>query len=134
MASLAHVIRDYQSGELSRDEFVAQLDSTLTTDGLDRTQLLEMLGAAHRKAALPDDLYAEVRRRIEQLRVSNVAAGGDETGMRTTVEIPSVRSASAANAASSTGAPSAAGAPGHDQIKGTGDTLNNRFVLEECLG
>ena len=134
MASLAHVIRDYQSGELSRDEFVAQLDSTLTTDGLDRTQLLEMLGAAHRKAALPEDLYAEVRRRIEQLRVSNVAAGGDETGMRTTVEIPSVRSASAANAASSTGAPSAAGAPGHDQIKGTGDTLNNRFVLEECLG
>ncbi|MFM0079223.1 protein kinase [Paraburkholderia sediminicola] len=134
MASLAHVIRDYQSGELSRDEFVAQLDSTLTTDGLDRTQLLEMLGAAHRKAPLPDDLYTEVRRRIEQLRVSNVAAGGEETGMRTSVEIPSVRSASAANAASSTGAASAAGAPGHDQIKGTGDTLNNRFVLEECLG
>ena len=75
MASLAHVIRDYQSGELSRDEFVAQLDSTLTTDGLDRTQLLEMLGAAHRKAALPEDLYAEVRRRIEQLRVSNVSPG-----------------------------------------------------------
>ena len=131
MASLAHVIRDYQNGELSRDEFVAQLDSTLTTEGLGPTQLLEMLGVAHRKAPLPDDLYAEVRRRIEQLRVSNVAAGGEETGMQTTVEIPSVRSASAA---SSAGAASAAGAPGHDQIKGTGDTLNNRFVLEECLG
>jgi eukaryotic-like serine/threonine-protein kinase len=134
MASLAHVIRDYQSGELSRDEFVAQLDSTLTTEGLGPTQLLEMLGIAHRKAPLPDDLYAEVRRRIEQLRVSNVAAGGEETGMQTTVEIPSVRSASAANAASSISASSAAGVPGHDQIKGTGDTLNNRFVLEECLG
>ncbi|CAB3645932.1 Serine/threonine-protein kinase PknD [Paraburkholderia sediminicola] len=134
MASLAHVIRDYQSGELSRDEFVAQLDSTLTTDGLDRTQLLEMLGAAHRKAALPDDLYAEVRRRIEQLRVSNVAAGGEETGMRTTVEIPSVRSASGPSSSRSTGAASASDSPGHDQIKGTGDTLNNRFVLEECLG
>ncbi|MFM0501333.1 serine/threonine protein kinase [Paraburkholderia caffeinilytica] len=134
MASLAHVIRDYQSGELSRDEFVAQLDSTLTTDGLDRTQLLDMLGAAHRKTPLPDDLYAEVRRRIEQLRVSNVAAGGEETGMQTTVEIPSVRSASAANAASPAGTSSAAGAAGHDQIKGIGDTLNNRFVLEECLG
>ncbi|MFM0212587.1 protein kinase [Paraburkholderia sediminicola] len=131
MASLAHVIRDYQSGELSRDEFVAQLNSTLTTEGLGPTQLLEMLGVAHRKAPLPDDLYAEVRRRIEQLRVSNVAAGGEETGMQTTVEIPSVRSASAASQA---GAASAASAPGHDQIKGTGDTLNNRFVLEECLG
>ena len=95
MASLAHVIRDFQSGELSRDEFVAQLDSTLTTEGLGPTQLLEMLGTAHRKAPLPDDLYAEVRRRIEQLRVSNVAAGGEETGMQTTIEIPSVRSASA---------------------------------------
>ncbi|CAE6769874.1 serine/threonine protein kinase [Paraburkholderia domus] len=134
MASLAHVIRDYQNGELSRDEFVAQLDSTLTTEGLGPTQLLEMLGAAHRKAPLPDDLYAEVRRRIEQLRVSNVAAGGEETGIQTNVEIPSVRSASGANTSSSAGAANASAAAGHDQIKGTGDTLNNRFVLEECLG
>jgi serine/threonine protein kinase len=131
MASLARVIHDFQNGELSRDEFVAQLDSTLTTEGLAPTQLLEMLGAAHRKAPLPDDLYVEVRRRIEQLRVSNVAAGGEETGIQTTVEIPSVRSASAGSAANAAGA---AGVVGHDQIKGTGDTLNNRFVLEECLG
>ncbi|RKF50819.1 serine/threonine protein kinase [Paraburkholderia fungorum] len=134
MASLAHAIRDYQSGELSRDEFVAQLDSTLTTEGYGPTQLLEMLGVAHRKSPLPDDLYAEVRRRIEQLRVSNVAAGGEETGIQTTVEISSVRPASAANPAGSASAASAPGAPGYDQIKGTGDTLNNRFVLEECLG
>ncbi|MFM0221418.1 serine/threonine protein kinase [Paraburkholderia dipogonis] len=131
MASLARVIHDFQNGELSRDEFVAQLDSTLTTEGLGPTQLLDMLGAAHRKAPLPDDLYVEVRRRIEQLRVSNVAAGGDETGIQTTVEIPSIRSSSAGSAANIAGAGSAAG---HDQIKGTGDTLNNRFVLEECLG
>lgn len=134
MASLAHAIRDYQSGELSRDEFVAQLDSTLTTEGSGPTQLLEMLGVAHRKSPLPDDLYAEVRRRIEQLRVSNVAAGGEETGIQTTVEIPSVRSASAANPTGSASAASAPGTPGYDQIKSTGDTLNNRFVLEECLG
>ncbi|WNC93285.1 protein kinase [Paraburkholderia sp. FT54] len=138
MASLARVIHDFQNGELSRDEFVAQLDSTLTTEGLGPTQLMDMLGAAHRKAPLPHDLYVEVRRRIEQLRVSNVAAGGDETGIQTTVEIPSIRSASAgsaASAANTTGAGTGAGsAAGHDQIKGTGDTLNNRFVLEECLG
>lgn len=140
MASLARVIHDFQNGELSRDEFVAQLDSTLTTEGLGPTQLLDMLGAAHRKAPLPDDLYVEVRRRIEQLRVSNVAAGGDETGIQTTVELPSIRSASAGSAGSAgnaSSAPSSAGtggAAGHDQIKGTGDTLNNRFVLEECLG
>ncbi|MFM0168305.1 serine/threonine protein kinase [Paraburkholderia sediminicola] len=134
MASLARVIHDFQNGELSRDEFVAQLDSTLTTEGLGPTQLLDMLGAAHRKAPLPDDLYVEVRRRIEQLRVSNVAAGGDETGIQTTVEIPSIRSASAGSAGSAANAAGAGSAGGHDQIKGTGDTLNNRFVLEECLG
>ncbi|SDR40651.1 serine/threonine protein kinase [Paraburkholderia fungorum] len=131
MASLARVIHDFQNGELSRDEFVAQLDSTLTTEGLAPTQLLEMLGTAHRKTPLPDDLYVEVRRRIEQLRVSNVAAGGEETGIQTTVEIPSVRSASAGSLGSAAGS---ADIVGHDQIKGTGDTLNNRFVLEECLG
>ncbi|WP_341316863.1 protein kinase [Paraburkholderia sp. IMGN_8] len=137
MASLAHVIRDFQSGELSRDEFVAQLDSTLTTEGLGPTQLLEVLGTAHRKTPLPDDLYAEVRRRIEQLRVSNVAAGGEETGLQTAIEIPSESSASSASASSSSNAAGAAGGinpSGHDQVKGTGDTLNNRFVLEECLG
>ncbi|CAB3733156.1 serine/threonine protein kinase [Paraburkholderia rhynchosiae] len=137
MASLARVIHDFQNGELSRDEFVAQLDSTLVTEGLGPTQLLDMLGAAHRKAPLPEDLYVEVRRRIEQLRVSNVAAGGEETGIQTTVEIPSVGSAGSARGSSPTSASSASfatGTPGHEQIKGTGDTLNNRFVLEECLG
>jgi eukaryotic-like serine/threonine-protein kinase len=134
MASLARVIHDFQSGELSRDELVAQLDSTLTTEGLGPTQLLEMLGTAHRKTPLPEDLYAEVRRRIEQLRVSNVAAGGEETGIQTTVDIPSARSAGAGQKPGGASTPGAANPPGHDQIKGTGDTLNNRFVLEECLG
>lgn len=134
MASFARVIHDYQNGELSRDELVAQLDSTLTTEGLGPTQLLEMLGSAHRKMPLPDDLYVEVRRRIEQLRVSNVAAGGEETGIQTAVEIPSLRGAGRDSSASVANAANAAGVPQHDQIKGTGDTLNNRFVLEECLG
>ncbi|XUW91731.1 serine/threonine-protein kinase [Burkholderia sp. M6-3] len=134
MASLARVIHDFQNGELSRDEFVAQLDSTLVTEGLGPAQLLDMLGAAHRKAPLPEDIYVEVRRRIEQLRLSNVAAGGDETGIQTTVEIPSARSAGAIPAGTGASAPNASIGLGHDQIKGTGDTLNNRFVLEECLG
>ncbi|MFM0597147.1 MULTISPECIES: serine/threonine protein kinase [Paraburkholderia] len=136
MASLARVIHDFQSGELSRDEFVAQLDSTLTTEGLGPTQLLEMLGSAQRKAPLPNDLYVEVRRRIEQLRVSNVAAGGEETGIQTTVDIPSLHGMGGGYAASASNAAHAPGAAGvgHDQVKGTGDTLNNRFVLEECLG
>ncbi|WP_233834023.1 serine/threonine protein kinase [Paraburkholderia sp. ZP32-5] len=134
MASLARVIHDFQSGELSRDEFVAQLDSALRTEQLGSTQLLEMLGTAQRQAPLPEDLYLEVRRRIELLRVSNVAAGGEETGIQTTVEIPSLRSSSAGSVGASSASGTSAGAAAHDPIKGIGDTLNNRFVLEECLG
>ncbi|KXU84991.1 protein kinase [Paraburkholderia monticola] len=136
MASLARVILDYQSGELSRDEFVAQLDSALATEQLGPTRLLETLYSAHHQAPLPEDLYLEVRRRIELLRVSNVAAGGEETGIQTTVELPSLRSSSAGSEGSAGlgGTASATGSAANETIKGIGDTLNNRFVLEECLG
>ncbi|RZF26024.1 serine/threonine protein kinase [Paraburkholderia sp. UYCP14C] len=133
MASLARVILDFQSGELSRDEFVARLDSALATEQLGPTRLLEMLYATHSRSPLPDDLYLEVRRRIELLRVSNVAAGGEETGIQTTVDLPSLRSSSAGSLGSA-GTAGTAGSAAPETIKGIGDTLNNRFVLEECLG
>ncbi|CAG4897417.1 serine/threonine protein kinase [Paraburkholderia saeva] len=125
MASLAHVIRDYQNGGLTRDEFIARLDNTLTTDSLSPARMMNVLDEAHARSPLPADLHAEVRRRIEQLPVSNLAAGGEETRLQTRVDAPSL-----ASSGMSTPGP----LPGHDQIKGTGDTLNNRFVLEECLG
>ncbi|MEI6003416.1 serine/threonine protein kinase, partial [Paraburkholderia bengalensis] len=127
MASLAHVIRDFQSGAITQDAFVAQLDSTLTTEGVGSARLLEILGEAHTRTPLPPDLYALVRRRIQQMPVSNLAAaGGEETRMQTVPEhlvSPPTR-----------GADMSSVMPGLDQVKGTGDTLNNRFVLEECLG
>lgn len=126
MASLAHVIRDFQSGALTQDAFVAQLDSTLTTEGVGSARLLEILGEAHVRKPLPPALYAEVRRRIEQMPVSNLAAaGGEETRMQTVTEPPT--SPPPARSSETVGS-------GLDQVKGTGDTLNNRFVLEECLG
>ncbi|APA88215.1 serine/threonine protein kinase [Paraburkholderia sprentiae WSM5005] len=130
MASLARVILDFQSGELSRDEFVARLDSALATEQLGPTRLLETLYAAHHRTPLPEDLYLEVRRRIEQLRVSNVAAGGEETGIQTAIDVPSPGSSSAGKA----GSANTAGSAAQETVKGIGDTLNNRFVLEECLG
>lgn len=128
MASLAHVIRDFQSGALTQDAFVAQLDSTLTTEGVGSARLLEILGEAHVRKPLPPALYAEVRRRIEQMPVSNLAAaGGEETRMQTVTEPPTSPPPAPARSSETVGS-------GLDQVKGTGDTLNNRFVLEECLG
>jgi serine/threonine protein kinase len=127
MTSLAHVIRDFQSGALTHDAFVAQLDSTLTTEGLGSARLLEILGEAHTRMPLPPDVYAEVRRRIEQMPVSNLATAGEETRMQTVPE-------QLTKAPSPTNSGMSSGGSGLDQVKGTGDTLNNRFVLEECLG
>ncbi|AMV46374.1 MULTISPECIES: serine/threonine protein kinase [Paraburkholderia] len=128
MASLAHVIRDFQSGALTQDAFVAQLDSTLTTEGVGSARLLEILGEAHVRKPLPPALYAEVRRRIEQMPVSNLAAaGGEETRMQTVAEPPPTPQPARGGDAGASGS-------GLDQVKGTGDTLNNRFVLEDCLG
>jgi serine/threonine protein kinase len=128
MASLAHVIRDFQSGALTQDAFVAQLDSTLTTEGVGSARLLEILGEAHVRKPLPPALYAEVRRRIEQMPVSNLAAaGGEETRMQTVTEPPTSPPPVPPRSSETVGS-------GLDQVKGTGDTLNNRFVLEECLG
>jgi eukaryotic-like serine/threonine-protein kinase len=148
MANLAHLIRDYQSGALSHDAFVAQLDSTLTTDGLDSARLFDVLREAHARMPLPADLYAQVHRRIEQLPVSNLAAaGGEETRVQTTPGHGGAPGGSAAagptpaqpvpppssSPSGTIGATLAHGASS-DEVKGTGDTLNNRFVLEECLG
>ena len=126
MASLAHVIREFQSGVLTQDALVAQLDNTLTTEGLGSARLLEILDEAHTRRPLPPELYAQVRRRIEQMPVSSLAAGGEETRVQT------IREPSLAAPATTRDLPS--GVSGLDQVKGTGDTLNNRFVLEECLG
>lgn len=122
------MIRDFQSGALTQDAFVAQLDSTLTTEGVGSARLLEILGEAHIRKPLPPALYAEVRRRIEQMPVSNLAAaGGEETRMQTVAEPPPTPQPARGSDAGASGS-------GLDQVKGTGDTLNNRFVLEDCLG
>jgi protein kinase-like protein len=136
MANLAHLIRDYQSGALSHDAFVAQLDSTLTTEGLASARLLEILGEAHARVPLPADLHAEVRRRIEQLPVSNLAGGGEETRVQTTPMQagPTAAPPSPSSPSGTFGATIAHDTSSTEQVKGTGDTLNNRFVLEECLG
>ncbi|MGF6722024.1 putative Ser/Thr protein kinase [Paraburkholderia sp. GAS41] len=127
MANLAHAISEFQSGGLSQDDFIAQLDSTLTKDSVGSARLLEILGEAHTHMPLPPDVYAEVQRRIEQMSGTNLTPSGGETRVQTTPHYASADFPAAAPA----GAQSLAGA---EQVKGVGDTLNNRFVLEECLG
>lgn len=128
MASLAQVIREFRNGELSHDEFFTLLDTTLTTDSVSSTQLLAILGEEHARTPLPDDLYSEARRRIERAVASNLTVGAEDTRVQTLPEQRTPPPAALAVGAAGLSL------PGADAIKGTGDTLNNRFVLEECLG
>gem|GEM_PF-6831702 len=83
---------------------------------------------------LPADVYTEAQRRIAGTVESRHDLGAEETCVQTK---PGDRATPqpTSSARGSTGAPplEQPGA-GPDRIKGIGDTLNGRFVLEECIG
>jgi predicted Ser/Thr protein kinase len=138
MANLAHAISEFQSGGLSQDEFIAQLDSTLTKDSVGSARLLEILGEAHTHMPLPPEVYAEVQRRIERMAGTNLTLGGGETRVQTMPRYPASSAGVPRGPAVSVGQSGTSAGPqstsGSESVKGVGDTLNNRFVLEECLG
>ena len=129
MASLSHVIRSFQSGGLARNEFFAQIDDALATDYANSARLLDVLSQEHTKIPLPPDVYAEVHRRIEHLMAAKKSSTADETRL---LEDPGDLLSPARPPADWSN--NNQSVPDPDRMKGVGDTLNGRFVLEECLG
>jgi serine/threonine protein kinase len=135
MESFAHAIHQLQSGALQHPEFFAQLDRVLENAPESGGRLLELLSEEHARKPLPGAVYTEVQQRIGRLIAARQRLGGDDTYVQT-------------RPGASTGpqAPPARtqppGAPGEDEpldaeperMKGVGETLNGRFVLEECIG
>ncbi|WP_321911842.1 serine/threonine protein kinase [Paraburkholderia sp. J11-2] len=117
MMSLAQLIQTFQSGALSRDAFFAEIDHVLAVDAANCARLREAVDATQTVHPLPDAVYAEVLRRIEH-RQENTGPVDDSTR---------IHEALAAARSATTGDDS-------EHVKGIGDTLNGRFVLEECLG
>lgn len=139
MASLALVLHNFRSGGLTHDEFFEQIDSTLSADGVSSARLLETLKDEQSRMPLPPDIFAELRRRIELLSGSNTVGGAEETRVLaadTSILVPPGQQASAPvlPLTHPSGDERARTLAEIDQTKGIGDTLNNRFVLEECLG
>ena len=133
MASLAHAIQTFQKGDLSRNEFLAQVDRALASERGNWQRLKELLGEEDTRGLLPPDVYAELQRRVEHPppepppEAENAGNGDNaETRLRTTAAVPPPR------AASGTRGPIQDDDP--DRMKAVGDTLNGRFVLEECIG
>ena len=127
MANFAQAIHAFQSSALSQEDFFAQVDRVLTTEQASSAHLLEILGEEHTKFPLPHDVHAEVQRRIERFSKSTQSSSADETHVRTNLgDRAAPSSATVVSNDQSVAAP--------DRMKGVGDTLNGRFVLEECIG
>jgi serine/threonine protein kinase len=133
MTSLAQAIRTFQSSGASRDEFLILVDNALSVDDTSTGRLLEILREEQARTPLPADLYAAVHRRIEQASLASHGANSDETRLQTSPGAlqqpvtPPTASQSASPARDFVMSET-------DQVKEVGDTLNGRFVLEECLG
>ena len=129
MASLAHAIQTFQKGDLSRNEFFAQIDRALATERGNWQRLKEILSEENTRGLLPPDVYAELQRRVEHPPLPGQESGAEngETRLRTMAAMGPERGLNAGRAHEP---------PNDDpeRMKGVGDTLNGRFVLEECIG
>jgi len=134
MASFATAIHQFQSGALKRPEFFAQLDQVLESAPESAGRLLEVLSEENARMPLQSDVYTEVQRRIERLMAARRSMGGDDTFVQTKPGGQPVTGPGPGPGPRT--APPMTPPPGADleRVKGVGDTLNGRFVLEECIG
>ena len=127
MDNLADTLHQFQSGVLGQAELMTRVDRLLANTPETVSSLLKTLNDAHRRAPLPADVYGEVERRIAQAIEARQRqrVGDEETYVQTKPLTPPTQPAGIA------GAPPSAPV---ERMKGVGDTLNGRFVLEECVG
>ncbi len=149
MASFAQTLRSYSTGTLSREDLFSSLESILAENRVDIPWLLKILEQEHAKTSLPQDIYDAVKRKVmagtdNDLELSNASQSQGEsiddedlsrtqiaTSMFLAEDDESVTTDSNASRSRKNGAEiTLPDVP----IKGVGDVLNDRFVLEERVG
>jgi hypothetical protein len=130
MDSFADALHRLQGGDLGRPEFFAQLDRVLANTSDSGSRLLEVLSDEHARKPLPGEVYIEVQQRIQRLIAARQRMGGDDTFVQTKPGAYPIPEPSPSLPRGDVGRAD----PEPERIKGTGDTLNGRFVLEECIG
>lgn len=126
MENLAHAIRQLQSGALGRTEFFVELDRALATAPGSAVRLLEVLSEEQARLPLPPELYEEVQHHIERTMRTRQRGDGDDTFVQTKPVDPAAFSPPLDEPDDESAEP--------ERMKAVGDTLNGRFVLEECIG
>ena len=153
MASFAHSLRTFCNGGLSLDELLNDIDRILTDGRSTKPWLLEVLDKENAKKSLSTRAYEAIRQRIEHAVVQTKHVQLDEhtlplssddilTGSQSEVDPDFQVSASPSEDSlnpswrSDFNNPSELpnSVPQQKPIVGTGDVLNNRFELQECLG
>lgn len=159
MVSLAHALRSFRSGALSKDALFEEIDRLLDGGRASKNWLLETLDRENTEMPLPPDVHEAVLAKIQ--RVENAAdnaqadpasignGNGDGQGyvdpdesftrLATSVYFEGSTATEVAAEAwhpQDRAHPDAVAQPrlDKDYIKGTGDVLNDRFVLEERIG
>ena len=131
MESFADTIHQLQSGALQHPEFFARLDRVLESTPDSPGRLLELLSEEHARRPLPGEVYREVQLRIGRMIAARQRTKGDDTFVQTRPGAHSVPNAFPSSAAHLEDEPLSAEP---ERMKGVGETLNGRFVLEECVG
>ncbi|WP_454742103.1 protein kinase domain-containing protein [Cupriavidus necator] len=124
VASLKDLIRKFQNGGLSDDEFVASFETALAQDPTTPSQAARVIIEENTRFPFPPAVYAEVMRRIERRGATQYDAPTEATRLAGGPQTGSLYATS----------PEPGTLPQAAHTKGVGDTLNGRFVLEECLG
>ncbi|HEY8608962.1 MAG TPA: serine/threonine-protein kinase [Noviherbaspirillum sp.] len=121
MAPLAHTLHRFHSGGLTQEQLLAQVDAMLASDRTGIAQLTEVLNEEHTRTLLPPEVVDALKARATPDMAGAAGVAGQAQPAPTT---PSV-----------TGSTPPLPLPEAAQtMKGVGDTLNGRFVLEECVG
>jgi hypothetical protein len=155
MVSLVNALKSFQSGSLSREELFAEVDQMLRGGRVNESWLLKTLEEENTKVPLPEDVHDVVHNRIEkaaEIKQGETSGGavpgvdGDQfvdpdesrTRLATSLYLHETGSSDAGTDIGSPAPPGEAmgvsSVPETERMKGKGDILNNRFVLEECIG
>jgi predicted Ser/Thr protein kinase len=151
MASFAHALKSFRNGSLSQDQLIEEVERILADGRGDETWMLGTLDEEHVRTPLPAEVHAAVKRRIEQSADAKRENAGEQAAAGGFVDPDASRTYLATRffgegeqAQSAIGEkesplprsvrPDTGSLPGIEKIKGVGDVLNDRFVLEERVG
>lgn len=154
MASFSHALRSFRSGALSQEQLFAEVDRILEDGRGDEAWLLQTLDEENTKVPLPAEVHQAVRNRIQKAaeikqrdhKQGPGTAGDafvDPDASRTRLatqffaggsDTPQAGNVAAFSSAAAAAPAAGAASPEVERIKGLGDVLNDRFVLEERVG